>query len=1527
MKRLLLCLCLLFYASPAWATWSAGVNTKANSSDGNPPTATLDSTGANAIVVGINGFDGCLETMSDSKNSATIWKLIGRRIVTGGPVSSIWFAGGDGLVTGTGHTFTPVVQGGCHDYANVFVQVLTNATTTALANPLDQTHSTTGTSTSIQPAAIVPTLDNEIIFAMLAAAGGTAITTISIDSGFTVVGTQNQSGTNYAGGLAYKIQTTAASTQPTFSWTNAASLGSAAVTVSLFDKLPHCSGSAPNFTAPDWDNLSTCLGIAGNVGNTITVPSGTYTATTETEVTTYVKIVPGAGGVTIIDNTCSGTCTPDDTTLISFTESSAGSIWFGGLLPGFTGFTIQRGTADHLNPGSTIGIGTNVANDGKPVIIHGNTYDTHAIAMNDTFIYIRSNRGVISQNRYIGEVHGSSCLNNSLFVQQKMNEGPSQNAWTNPPFYGMDDTTGDHNIYVEGNTLSEVPSGVDADDFGRFVFRYNTEIDSGAGAHGVDTSGNGQRYIEIYNNDFSTDPNNQPGCSPASTATIQGFIGLRGAGSVIHHNILPPITGKSSVIFQIQELKSTRGNYGCWSTLTDPGAGYPAPRQIGWGYTTGATNPGGNTTPQDIEPIYIWGNTGGGNYTISSPPSLETFDVNSPDSGCNFFHPELAPFPDAPEYIQEGRDFFTSDDQVSPTKPSYTPYTCPHPLLGFSGSCSSSAGAAAYDINDTASSTEYAFKWRNDNGSEATATAAASENANLTTTAGVTKRLRIGVDTTSSIGAQQFQLEWKKSTDSVYAALTVPQAATINYSSNSSGTTIPANVYSVLAKCWGGGGAGSTMTSGTGGGGKGGSYSTKTVSVTPGQSISVTIGAAGTSGASPTNGGQSNVTINGTTVCQAAGGNSATYNSTTGATGINGSNVGDSSTNGSSGTDGNGTTSGAGGINGEGTGTGGVGVATDSNGNVGTGVGAAGSGAKAVASAATDTFTTGTAATWTAPANLSGGVVTLEAWGGGGAGSTRTTSGTGGGGRGGDYSKCNNLPVTASMGYSYTVGAGGTTNTTTQSVANGKATTFASNSGTCLAAGGAGVINNTTTAGTTTNGTSNGDTIRTGGNGANGATNGGGGGGSPGDSGNGGNATNETGGSAGSGTLQAGQPGGGGGASANANGTGGTQPGSGGGGARRQNGTRTGGPGGAGLLKVEYNTSTTRQGGAGQAGFASLTYTPAPQITLAASSNIAASAATVTTAQLTPPSGKTTASFSAGRISDDTNPMPSSTPGADQYTENEWSLVADAAHVSDGDSFNFRVTKAGTALDTYPFTPTLTIGNGHTISIETAANGSGSAVASQSVEGGASGTVTAYCIERDDMAAFVANDACTWSLANLTVGVVSGDLVPAMDNKSAVFTGHALGTGRLHTVFGGLTADSGTLTVVDTTAPTPGNSGTITVSSVSQTHIDLAWTAATDTVWAQNTLQYQVYRSGSNNINTLNNAKNNGVIQHAYSANTLSFDVTGPQITCGTTFYFAVLVKDGSNNEAYYPSISQATDACGAAQVTGAASSRMKVKQ
>lgn len=222
--------------------------------------------------------------------------------------------------------------------------------------------------------------------------------------------------------------------------------------------------------------------------------------------------------------------------------------------------------------------------------------------------------------------------------------------------------------------------------------------------------------------------------------------------------------------------------------------------------------------------------------------------------------------------------------------------------------------------------------------------------------------------------------------------------------------------------------------------------------------------------------------------------------------------------------------------------------------------------------AATVTFTSPGAWTWTAPAGVTS--ATVEAWGGGGAGGGATGNpAKGGGGAGGQYAR-KLVAVTPGASYAIAVGAGGNAGT-----GNGPAggdsrfatTTVVAKGG----AGGTGATNGAAGAGSATSGV--GDIVYSGGSGSAGngsAGTGGAGGGGAGSSGAGGAATDLAG---GSGTTTGG---GNGGDGLSSRGTG-------------NNGTAAGGGGGGGYA----TSSTDRNGGDGADGQVVITYFAAPIVT------------------------------------------------------------------------------------------------------------------------------------------------------------------------------------------------------------------------------------------------------------------------------------------------------------------------------------------
>ena len=117
--------------------------------------------------------------------------------------------------------------------------------------------------------------------------------------------------------------------------------------------------------------------------------------------------------------------------------------------------------------------------------------------------------------------------------------------------------------------------------------------------------------------------------------------------------------------------------------------------------------------------------------------------------------------------------------------------------------------------------------------------------------------------------------------------------------------------------------------------------------------------------------------------------------------------------------------------------------------------------------------------------------------------------------------------------------------------------------------------------------------------------------------------------------------------------------------------------------------------GAGAAGGTAVSKLLFPQplpFRLGASANIAAGAATATTAQLTPPSGKTSGNFQAGYASDDTNPLPGLDLAADVYTELEFDIEPVSGLVTNGEVYEFALYDGEYPLDVTSDTPVLTIG-------------------------------------------------------------------------------------------------------------------------------------------------------------------------------------------------------------------------------------------
>src|SRR5262249_16882039 len=151
----------------------------------------------------------------------------------------------------------------------------------------------------------------------------------------------------------------------------------------------------------------------------------------------------------------------------------------------------------------------------------------------------------------------------------------------------------------------------------RVVIRHNTFLESGMASHGADTSTYGTRHWEVYDNTFTF--TNYGDCSGTLTLGLNWFFYIRGGTGVIADHLWADINScawgnKGEIVMIVQNVRRNSGPYPCWLT-------YPAPHQVGQSF---------NGTSPVTDPVYIWGNSGGG----SSTPALEDYAPNECASGA-----------------------------------------------------------------------------------------------------------------------------------------------------------------------------------------------------------------------------------------------------------------------------------------------------------------------------------------------------------------------------------------------------------------------------------------------------------------------------------------------------------------------------------------------------------------------------------------------------------------------------------------------------------------------------------------------------------------------------------------------------------------------------------------------------------------------------------------------------------------------------------------------------------------------------
>lgn len=283
---------------------------------------------------------------------------------------------------------------------------------------------------------------------------------------------------------------------------------------------------------------------------------------------------------------------------------------------------------------------------GRPVLLHDSYFETNGGMLRS--IRWVSSKGVIWNNEFYSNRIDDQAI---VFVDDS-----NILSWNTGSTMGAEDTTGESNVYVEDNLFREIPlQALDPDSNSRVVIRHNLFDNSAMASHGADTSEYGTRHWEIYDNTFTFTDHGD--CDGSQTLGLVWFLYLRGGTGIIADNVMPDMNScawgdKAEIIMTVQNIRRDSGPYPCWTE-------YPAPHQVGQGH-----DDSGIVT----EPVYIWGNTGGGNYDA---PGLSDYEPDECGNGET-----------VTDYIQEGRDYILGP------KPGYEKYPYPHPLRAQSSEAS-----------------------------------------------------------------------------------------------------------------------------------------------------------------------------------------------------------------------------------------------------------------------------------------------------------------------------------------------------------------------------------------------------------------------------------------------------------------------------------------------------------------------------------------------------------------------------------------------------------------------------------------------------------------------------------------------------------------------------------------------------------------------------------------------------------------------------------------------------------------------
>lgn len=195
----------------------------ASGSSNGSTTSSIDTTGANLLIVAVGYYSGSTHDPTISDSNGNTWTSVSSTYYESntGDHASIRIYYAYNPTVGSGHTFTVSATS---TFGSFVAAAFSGATIT---NPKDveSGHVSAGSGTSDQPGSITPTQDNDLILS--AWVGSDPVTSLAA-SGLTITDTvQPVSFVSDGTSLAYVVQTTATAVNPTWSWNNTTSKATA----------------------------------------------------------------------------------------------------------------------------------------------------------------------------------------------------------------------------------------------------------------------------------------------------------------------------------------------------------------------------------------------------------------------------------------------------------------------------------------------------------------------------------------------------------------------------------------------------------------------------------------------------------------------------------------------------------------------------------------------------------------------------------------------------------------------------------------------------------------------------------------------------------------------------------------------------------------------------------------------------------------------------------------------------------------------------------------------------------------------------------------------------------------------------------------------------------------------------------------------------------------------------------------------------------------------------------------------------